>query len=65
MDALDPQDIFSAVVALPDGVRVADAEQLINSLDDAFNLVGLTIAEPMPRTAIKLKNMLSALHPLQ
>ena len=53
------------MVALPDGVRVADAVQLINSLDDAFNLVGLTIAEPMPRTAIKLKNMLSALHPLQ
>ena len=65
MDGLDPQDLFSAVVAVPDGVRVADAVQLINKLDAEFDVVGLTIAEPMPRIAIKLKNMLSALHPLQ
>lgn len=65
LDALDPQELFCAVGLVPDGIKIADAVQLINKIDAEFDLVGLTLAEPMPRIAIKLKNMLSALHPLQ
>ena len=35
---------------------------LINRLSHEFNVVGLTIAEPLPRTAIKLKNMMQAIN---
>lgn len=34
---------------------------LINDIADEKDLVGLTVAEPMPRTVIRLKNMLARL----
>ena len=36
-----------------------EAVRVINDIAAATDLVGLTIAEPMPRLAIRLKNMLS------
>ena len=34
---------------------------MINDIADEKDLVGLTVAEPMPRTVIRLKNMLARL----
>ena len=33
----------------------------LSAISKEFNLIGLTVAEPVPRTAIKLKNMLNKL----
>ena len=38
-----------------------EAARVINDISKEFNLIGLTVAEPVPRTAIKLKNMLNKL----
>lgn len=65
MDALEPTDLFSAVAAVPHGVTAAEVVGLINRVDHEFNLVGLTIAEPMPRIAIKLRNMLHGIKLMQ
>lgn len=61
LDALDPNELIAAVAADPDGLKIADAVRIINDIASAYDLVGLTFAEPMPRTAIKIKNMLEQL----
>lgn len=38
--------------------EINEVVSLINDIADEKDLVGLTVAEPMPRTAIRLKNML-------
>ena len=35
--------------------------RVINDIASKYDLVGLTVAEPMPRIAIKIKNMLHQL----
>ena len=39
----------------------ASKVRVINDIASEYDLVGLTVAEPMPRIAIKLRNMLSQL----
>ena len=58
MDVIDPNDMIAGVGVEPDGMKTEDAVSVINSVADNFDLVGLTVAEPMPRIAIKLRNML-------
>lgn len=41
--------------------EINEVVSLINDIADEKDLVGLTVAEPMPRTAIRLKNMLARL----
>lgn len=61
MDVLDPAEIIAAVATIPDGMKIAEAVRVINDIGQEKELVGLTVAEPMPRTAIRLKEMLEQL----
>lgn len=61
MDVLDPAEIIAAVGTDPDGMKIEEVVRVINDIAAEWDLVGLTIAEPMPRTAIRIKNMLHSL----
>lgn len=61
IDVLDPNEIIAAVGVVPDGMKIAEVVRVINDVAKEKNLVGLTVAEPMPRTAIILKEMLNQL----
>ena len=62
MDVMDPADILAAVADGPaGGLKLTEVVRLINDIATVKELVALTVAEPMPRLAIRLKNMLSDL----
>lgn len=61
MDALDPADLIAAVGVEPNGMKIKEAVRVIKDVSSQYDLVGLTVAEPMPRVAIKLRNMLDQL----
>lgn len=61
MDALDPAEIIAAVGVSPNGMKIAEVVRVINDIAKEKEIVGLTVAEPMPRTAIRIKEMLSKL----
>lgn len=61
MDVLDPTEIIAAVGVVPDGMKMAEVVRVINDIAKAKEVVGLTVAEPMPRTAIRIKEMLGQL----
>ena len=61
MDVLEPSEIIPAVGVVPDGMKIAEVTRVINDINHEFDIVGLTVAEPMPRIAIKLKKMLNQL----
>lgn len=61
MDVLDPAEIIPAVGVSPDGMKLAEVVRVINDIARKKDLVGLTVAEPMPRIAIRLKRMLEQL----
>ena len=61
MDVLEPSEIIPAVGVVPDGMKIAEVTRVINDINREFDIVGLNVAEPMPRIAIKLKKMLNQL----
>lgn len=62
MDVMDPTDILAAVADGPEGgLKLNEVVRLINDIASVKELVALTVAEPMPRLAIKLKRMLANL----
>lgn len=61
MDVLDPAEIVAAVGTDPNGMNIAQVIRVINDIAKEKELVGLTVAEAMPRTAIRIKNMLEQL----
>lgn len=62
MDVMDPSDILAAVADGPEGgMKLNEVVRLINDIAKVKDIVALTVAEPMPRLAIKLKSMLSRL----
>ena len=61
MDVLDPNEIIAAVGVVPGGMKIDEVTRVINDIAKEYDVVGLTVAEPMPRIAIKLKNMLNQL----
>lgn len=61
LDVLDPTEIIPAVGVVKDGMSVSNAVRIINDIAQQSNLVALTIAEPMPRYAILIQDMLSKL----
>ncbi len=58
MDVLDPKDMIAAVGVIDNGLTLSETVRLINEIAREKELVGLTVAEPMPRTAIRLREML-------
>ena len=61
MDVLDPAEIIAAVGTDPDGMKMEQVIRVINDIAAEKEVVGLTVAEAMPRTAIRIKNMLNRL----
>ncbi|MCM1356739.1 MAG: arginase family protein [Staphylococcus sp.] len=62
MDVMDPADILAAVADGPaGGLKLHEVVRVINDISAAKEIVALTIAEPMPRLAIRLKKMLAQL----
>lgn len=61
MDVLDPAEIVAAVGTDPEGMKIDEVVAVINGIAASKEVVGLTVAEAMPRTAIRLKNMLARL----
>lgn len=61
LDVIDPKEMIAAVGTDPDGMKIDETVRVINDISNHFDLVGLTIAEPMPRVAIKIRNMLNEL----
>lgn len=61
LDVIDPKEMIAVVGADPDGMRINEVVRIINDISSKFDLVGLTIAEPMPKVAIKIRNMLNEL----
>lgn len=61
MDVLDPAEIIPAVGVSPDGMKLNEVVQAIRAIAEEKELTGLTVAEPMPRIAIRLKRMLEQL----
>lgn len=61
LDALDPAEIIAGVGVEPGGMKIDEVVRVIDDISARYDVVGLTVAEPMPRLAIKLKNMLERL----
>jgi len=64
LDVLDPTDLvaqFAAFGIVPNGMKTEEVVRIINDVSAGYDVVGLTIAEPLPKVAIKLKNMLNEL----
>lgn len=61
LDVIDPSDMIAGVGVEPDGMKIDETVRLINDIAGKYDIVGLTVAEPMPRIAIKLRNMLNQL----
>lgn len=61
LDVLDPAEIIAAVGVVPGGMKIAEVVRVINDVARECEIVGLTVAEPMPRTAIRIREMLRRL----
>lgn len=61
LDVLDPSELAMAVGVVENGLKIAEVVNLINAINTNYDLVGLSIAEHMPRVAIKLRNMMREL----
>lgn len=61
LDVLDPKEIIAGVGTDPDGMSMEQVVRIITDVAAEKELVGLTVAEAMPRTAIRLRNMLHQL----
>lgn len=61
MDVLDPAEIIPAVGVVKEGLKIDEVVRIISDIAKEKELVGLTVAEPMPRIAIQLKSMLERL----
>lgn len=60
LDVLDPAEIRLAV-GTSGKLNLAALTTLMVALNQTFDIVGLTIAEPMPRDALRLQRLLAAL----
>lgn len=61
MDVLDPAEIIPAVGVVKDGLKMVEVVRIINDVAANFQVDALTVAEPMPRTAINIRNMLGGI----
>lgn len=61
LDVLDPAEIIAAAGVSPDGMTIEQVVRVINDIASEKDIVGLTVAEPVPRNAIRLRDMLAGL----
>jgi len=60
VDAIDSNEIVLGLGAEPDGLTSAQVRRIVADLDAAVDVVGLTIAEFIPRQVIHLQQILTA-----
>ena len=58
LDVLDPSEIIAAVGTDSNGMKIEEVVHIINDIATEKEVVGLTIAEPMPRIAMRLQKLL-------
>ena len=61
LDVLDPKEIIPAVGVVEGGMKTDEVVRLLCDVAGVCDIVGLTVAEHMPRTAIQLRRMLARL----
>lgn len=61
LDVIDPAEMIAGVGVDPNGMKIDDVVRIINDISTEYDLLSLTVAEPMPRIAIKMRNMLGRL----
>lgn len=61
LDVLDPKEIIAAVGIVENGMKIKEVIRVINDIAKEKEIVGLTIAEHMPRVEIMMKNILNDL----
>ena len=61
LDVIDPAEIVAGVGVEPDGMKMEQVARVIEDVAATYDVVGLTVAEPMPRIAIKIRNLLARL----
>lgn len=61
LDVIDPAEMIAGVGVDPNGMKIDDVVRIINDISTEYDLLSLTVAEPMPRVAIKMRNMLGRL----
>ena len=61
LDVLDPCELIAAVGVDPEGMKINEVLRVIDDISSEYDLIGLTIAEHMPRVAIKIRNILHQL----
>lgn len=61
LDVMEPTELQVAVGQDPDGLRIKDIGFVLSEIKKQAEIVGLTVAEPMPRKAIRLQQLLGEL----
>lgn len=61
LDVLDPAEIIAAVGIIDGGMTMAEVSRTINDIANEKELVALTVAEHMPRTAMRMQMLLGSL----
>ena len=61
LDVLDPAEIRAAAGVAPGGLSMEAVARIIRDVARGRELVGLTVAEAMPRTALRLRRLLEGL----
>ena len=61
LDVLEPKELIAAVGVVENGMKIKEVIRVINDIAKEKEIVGLTIAEHMPRVEIMMKNILDAL----
>jgi arginase len=59
VDTIDRNEIILGLGAEPDGLTSAQARRVVADIDDAVAVVGLTIAEFIPRQVMHLQQLLA------
>ena len=58
---LDPTEIIASACNVKQGLKMQVISRIINDVSEENNVIGLTIAESFPRTALRLQKMFSGI----
>jgi arginase len=61
VDAIDSNDAKLGLARVPNGLTRADAHNIIIEVSQGFDIVGLTVAEFIPRSVLSIQQMLNGL----
>lgn len=61
LDVLEPKELIAAVGVVENGMKIKEVIRVINDIANEKEIVGLTIAEHIPRVEIMIKNILDRL----